>query len=549
MSELAEWRARLREASTPAVERQAAAFLKTEPGLPTLLLGQCTLDRLPIPLQCEGLRRGLVLQPVVGQFDNVLQDLLERQPASGTLLVLVPWNERLLASRSVADEMVLWEAVFEQVTRLGLKLVMVGYDWVRPEAREVIRAMNAALREKLPPGSFFLDLDVVSGGLGRRAFYDARSQVWMAQPFSEAGLRELARHLTAACRALTVGPKKVLVLDLDNTLWGGEVGELGPLGVRLEGPEGKAFLSFQKYLLGLKKRGVLLAACSKNAPEPPRAAFRENPAMLLKLEDFAAFEACWEPKFESLQRIAGALSLSLDSFVFFDDDARERGFIRQALPEVEVVETSGEPADYVDELAAGLWFESLGVTAEDLARTELYQAEAGRREAGGGMDLEQYLAFLEMKAVLEPLTEANRARVVQLLAKTNQFNLTTRRYGDAEVEQLAARDGVYFRALSLSDRFGEMGLVSLMIAVPDDDALRIDVWLMSCRVLKRTVEHFFLADLMGWARERGWKRLRGEYLPTAKNALVAELLPSMGFQEGFLELEPAQPPGTFVQGA
>ncbi len=563
-SELSEWREKLRDSSSPRLEREAAEFLaKLEQGTRVLVLGQCSLERLVVPFLCEGLRRGLVLNVQLGQFDNVLQDLLTLQPEPGSVVVLVPWHDRLLApdertaEQRIEQEMVLWQSVFGVVEKAGLKLVMVGYDWVRPGpeghlgggAKSLVQALNSRLRERLPTGSFFLDLELVSGGPGRDQFYDSRSQAWFSQPFSEKGLGIFARHLVAAVRALTVGPKKVLVLDLDNTLWGGEVGELGAAAIRLSGAEGKAFLAFQTHLLQLKKRGVILAVCSKNDPEVARSAFRENKDLYLSLEDFAGFEASWEPKVDGLTRLAQQLRLNLDSFVFFDDDARERGQIRHRLPQVEVVEVTGDPTDYITDLEAGLWFQAASLTAEDLERSDQYQAEQSREEAKSAvMDLGDYLKFLDMTASLEPVNGSNLERVVQLLAKTNQFNLTTRRYGAAEVERLAALPGAYMKALRLQDRFGAMGLVAVLMAVPEKDALRIDVWLMSCRVLARTVEHFFFADLVEFARANGVAKLVGEYLPTPKNTPVAQLLESLGFSpQGVLNLEGYEPQVSFVR--
>ena len=272
---------------------------------------------------------------------------------------------------------------------------------------------------------------MVSGEFGRASFYDQRRYYWTKQPFSEAGTLHLTGHLWAGVRALTTGPKKVLVLDLDNTLWGGVVGETGPLGIGLgDSPEGEAYLAFQKHVKDLTRRGIVLAVASKNNPADAREPFETNLDMALKLDDIAAFEACWEPKGATIQRIARTLNLGLDSFVFFDDNPAEREQVRQALPEVEVVDVPEDPAEYVRVLQAGLWFETVGlIDADWRPASEQYAVERKRRElqeTSGSLD--DYLRSLEMVAEVKAIDEADLQRVVQLPGKTNQFNLTTRRH-------------------------------------------------------------------------------------------------------------------------
>ncbi|GDX80365.1 methoxymalonyl-ACP biosynthesis protein FkbH [Deltaproteobacteria bacterium] len=537
------------EADGATHERAGRTLQKLLPAEPKPLririLGQCTTAWLVPVLTAVGWARGVPLAVSDGEYDNVLQDLGHGEPSD--VVVLLPWTQRLLApddrneAARIETELDYWRAAW--ANRRGARLIMVGYDapvagprgallsGAPGGARRLVRRMNDALREALPAGAAFIDLDLLAGESGRQRFYDARRYCWTRQPFSEDGTLCVARHLFAATRALTTGPKKVLVLDLDNTLWGGVVGELGPLGVQLgESADGEAFRAFQAYCKGLAQRGVVLAVASKNNLADAQEPFVQHPDMVLRLSDFAAFEAHWEPKARSLARIAERLRLGLDSFVFFDDNPAEREQVRQALPQVEVVDVPEEPAEYVNALERSLFFETIGLTAEDADRGGQYQAEAQREAAKNAhASLDDYLTSLDMRADLRAVDEADMQRVVQLLGKTNQFNLTTRRHGEDQVRAWMNDERAVLLSLRVTDRFGDHGLIGLVFAVPDDaEVLRVDTLLMSCRVIGRTVEHFLWGQVLERARELGFRRVRAEYIATAKNAQVATLLDGFG---------------------
>jgi FkbH-like protein len=518
------------------------------------LLGQCTTSWLVPALTAVAWGQGQVCSVAEGGYDNVLQDLNRLAVAQHApdVVVLIPWTQRLFGGSGpgderVEDELTFWRHAWEVAGRMGARLLQVGYDWMTPGAEgyglagepgnpvDLVRAANAALRQYRPAGSYFLDLELVSGMMGREAFYDPRRNYWTKQPFSERGTVRLAEHLWAGVRALATGPKKVLVLDLDNTLWGGVVGETGPLGVALgESPDGEAYRAFQKHVKALSKRGIVLAIASKNNPADGIEPFETNPEMILKLGDIAAAEINWEPKGTTIRRIAETLNLGLDSFVFFDDNPAEREQVRQAIPEIAVACVPAEPAEYARALQAGLWFETASLTKEDRVRTEQYAVERKRRDlqqSAGSM--EDYLRSLEMRADVRAIDEADLMRVVQLLAKTNQFNLTTRRHTRDEVLRLLALPNAIGITLRVEDRFGDHGLIGVMIAVPaaeDGRVLRIDTWLMSCRVIGRTVEEFSFGELLDRAGKLGYREIHGDYIPTKKNALVSELYDRMGFQ-------------------
>jgi FkbH-like protein len=560
------------------------AGMTDKPATRVLLLGQCTTSWLANTLTAVAWGQGSALMVSEGAYDNVIQELLATSPDEGKpdVVVLVPWNQRLLfdddnrsPARRVDDECAFWQQAWKLVReRLGARILQVGYDWITPGALghclgaradgnvALVRRVNDALRESLPGGAYFADLEQISGIMGRERFYDLRRYYWTKQPFSEPGTVRLSEHLWAGIRAMLTGPKKVLVLDLDNTLWGGVVGETGPLGIELgEGPDGEAYRAFQKHVKSLSKRGVVLAVCSKNNPADARGPFVENPAMVLSLDDFAHFEASWEPKVQGLKRIAKTLQLGLDSFVFFDDNPAEGELIRQALPEVEVIEVT-DPSEYIRALERGLWFETVGLTEEDRQRVGQYRAENQRRDAADSFEsIDGYLASLDMVGEVRPIDEADFDRVVQLIGKTNQFNLTTRCHNAEQVRHMLAHPATIGLTLRMVDRFGDYGLVSVILAVEDkarSDGLRIDTWLMSCRVISRTAEEFFFNTLVEEARRRGTRRLIGEYIPTAKNGLVKDLYTRLGFapakagsngtQVYELELEKASLGKTFVQG-
>jgi FkbH-like protein len=546
------------ELGPEAVER-AGRFLARELAgseeavapLGMLLLGQCTTSWLVPTLTAVAWRHGSAALVAEGGYDNILQDL-EGLPAGSRrpdVVVLLPWNQRLLGGEPFREqvdyELELWQRAWDLVGRMGSRLLQVGYDCAAPGPAghhlggadggpvALIRTMNTALRQNLPPGAFYLDLEQVSGVMGRRAFYDARRYYWTKQPFSERGALELAEHLWAGTRALMSGPKKVLVLDLDNTLWGGVVGETGPRGISIgESPDGEAFRALQAHCKALTRRGVLLAVASKNNLADAREPFEVNPDMLLKLDDFAAFEACWDPKAVMIERIARTLNLGLDSFVFLDDNPAERELIRQALPEVEVIEVGDEPAEFLGILQAGLWFEAAALTEADRERAEQYSTDRRRRELESSFtSLDDYLRSLEMSALVRTIDDDDISRVVQLLAKTNQFNLTTRRHTREDVRDLLVRPGAIGITIRVRDRFGDHGLVAVMIGVPADEActIRLDTWLMSCRVIGRTVEQFCFGVFLTRSQALGYRRILGDYIPTKKNALVSELYHKLGF--------------------
>jgi FkbH-like protein len=322
------------------------------------------------------------------------------------------------------------------------------------------------------------------------------------------------------------------VLDLDNTLWGGVIGDDGLSGINVAQGDarGEAFRAVQSCALALKRRGIVLAVCSKNDDATARLPFQSHPSMILKEEDIAVFVANWEDKATNLRRIARQLDIGVDALVLLDDNPAERALVRQLLPEVAVPEVGADPSTYVRALTCSGYFETISFTAEDLGRAEQYRANADRAalaEASG--DLDSYLRSLAMEIEFKPFDEGGRKRVTQLINKTNQFNLTTRRYTEAQVTAMEQDAAYHTLQVSLRDRFGDNGMISVTICRAGPDAWEIDTWLMSCRVINRRVEDAVLNQIALAARAAGARHLVGEYIPTDRNGLVADLLARLGF--------------------
>ena len=326
---------------------------------------------------------------------------------------------------------------------------------------------------------------------------------------------------------------KCLVLDLDNTLWGGVIGDDGPTGIVIGqgSAAGEAFAAFQHYAASLSKRGVLLAACSKNDEANALAGFDQNSEMVLKRTDFAAFVANWNDKATNLRMIADQLHIGLDALVFADDNAFERNLVRRELPMVAVPELPLDPAFFADTISEGGYFEAVSLTEEDRDRTRQYEENSARAiDAAQATDLDSYLRSLDMRLIWQHFDRSGLKRVTQLVNKTNQFNLTTRRYSEEDVAAVMADPDAVGLQFRLTDRFGDNGIISVVIGrMTDMGRMDIDTWLMSCRVLGRSVEHAVLRILLQEANRMGAREILGRYRPTSRNGMVAKLLPDLGF--------------------
>ncbi|HEX6127003.1 MAG TPA: HAD-IIIC family phosphatase [Pyrinomonadaceae bacterium] len=395
------------------------------------------------------------------------------------------------------------------------------------------RAVNLALAERAPNYVHICDLEFLAYRLGGLEARDDRSWFESKQAFSPAMMVAIAKETAHIVSSIKTAPKKVLVLDLDNTLWGGVIGDDGIEGIEIgdTSPRGEAFKAFQSYILSLMDRGVLLGVCSKNDYENAIEPFRIHPEMVLREEHIVSFKANWEPKAANLIEMAEELSLGLDSFIFVDDNPAEIEIVKQFAPDVTTILLSDDPAEYVRQLQESRLFERSAITREDAERTQQYKNEADRRRLEKtAVDMDSYLESLDMVATIRDFDRLDLPRIAQLINKSNQFNLTTKRRTEAEIESLMADPDYVGFTVRLADRFGDHGLISIVVCRTVGNRLEIDTWLMSCRVLKRQVEHEVLNEIVRRARIGGCSIVRGCYLPTAKNGMVRDLLPSLGFE-------------------
>jgi FkbH-like protein len=412
------------------------------------------------------------------------------------------------------------------------------------------KAVNLELGLNAPPFVHICDVEFLSARRGTLHAWDARGWFESKQPYSTDLLLDVAREAAHLIVSLRRSPKKVVVLDLDNTLWGGVIGEDGLHGIEIgdTSPRGEAFKAFQEYLLSLTHRGILLAVSSKNDHEKAVEPFEKHPEMVLRMKDFVAFKANWQPKSENIRQIAAELNLGLDSLVFVDDNPAEVEIVRQFAAEVEAVMIGDDPSEFVGLLQDARFFEPVSITAEDLERMRQYRQETQRQELLAAVtdiaavtniaaltniaavtNMDAYLESLAMEAVVREFRSVDVPRISQLINKSNQFNLTTRRRTETEVQSVMADPKYFGFTVRLADRFGDYGLISVAVCKVADGTLEVDTWLMSCRVLKRQVEEEVLNEIVRLARARGCTRIKGVYQPTAKNGMVRGHYPALGF--------------------
>ena len=393
--------------------------------------------------------------------------------------------------------------------------------------------LNIAFAEEAArrPRLLLQDIHRISAEVGLRKWFDwDRYFSYKILITPEANL-ELCRSLAAMVKAMYGRTKKVLVLDLDNTIWGGVIGDDGPDKILIgrETPQAEAYTAFQEYALSLRERGILLAVCSKNTGEIARQGFA-HPDSILSLDHISSFKANWDPKHENIQLIAQELNLGVDSFVFADDNPAERAIVSAQVPGIAVPEIGNQVTQYASILQRGRFFEPAGFSKEDLNRGALYADNAQRSaQQAKFSNYGEYLDSLEMTAEIDTFKPVYLERIAQLTNKTNQFNVTTRRYTLAEMESIAASPDYIPLYGKLTDKFGDNGLISIVVGHKEGSTLKLDLWLMSCRVLKRDMEFAMLDAVVARARKLGVTQLYGTYLPTARNGMVADLYKKLGF--------------------
>ena len=392
-----------------------------------------------------------------------------------------------------------------------------------------VEMMKLAVRKK---NVNICDLSAIQNTLGSRTTVSEKFYITTDNVLDIDVLPVVAKNITDIILAYSGKFKKCLVLDLDNTMWGGIIGDDGLEGIQIgDLGIGKAFTKFQQWIKQLKERGIILTVCSKNTAHIAKEPFEKHPDMVLRLEDIAVFVANWENKADNIRYIQSILNIGFDSMVFLDDNPFEREMVKKEIPEIVVPDIPEDPAEYLPFLYQQNLFETTSFTQEDSKRNDLYKEEAERVvQQHAYTNEDEFLQSLSMTAIIQPINTFTLPRAAQLTQRSNQFNVRTIRYTEEQVKAITEDKNKYTLAVSLQDKFGDYGLISLVIAEKKNDTdLFIDTWIMSCRVLKRKVEQLLLNQIVTLAREHHFKRITGEYIPTAKNGLVKDHFNLLGF--------------------
>jgi FkbH-like protein len=517
------------------------------------LLGSSTLTHLIAGIRVGAFRRGIWVDVYEGPYGMYRQEL--QDGSSGVhsfkpdVLLLSLDAHHLVGTNGASVEQALgdisdcWKLAKQglgctviQQTVLPVFRPLLGNNEHRyPKSPfTIVTKLNEGLRKLADDsGAHVLAIDIAAAQDGISEWYDEGLWYRSKQEIHPRVLSVYGDFVGRLLATIRGRSYKCLVLDLDNTLWGGVIGDDGLSGIRIgQGSvEGEAHFGFQRYALELSRRGVLLAVCSKNDEANALEVFDRHPEMLLRREHISCFVANWDDKASNLRQIAKTLNIGTDSLVFADDNPFERNLVRQELPEVAVPELPEDPADFSACISAAGYFEGLSVTNEDMERVSQYHANVERDQLRKSTtDMATYLQSLRMELHCSPFDSIGLQRIVQLINKTNQFNLRTRRYTDIEVQAVMDDPTALHLQFRLLDRFGDNGIIAIVIGKLDGERkLVIDTWLMSCRVLGRQVEAATLNVVADRAREMGATVLIGEFRPTPKNEMVRDHYPKLGF--------------------
>jgi len=392
------------------------------------------------------------------------------------------------------------KVIFSNLPEVNENVFGNFFNKIKKSASYQIREYNYKLMNICQESKnlFINDINMLQHRYGLLFAFDPKMYVNSSMVYSIVFLPIVAKNSVDIISACSGSFKKCIILDLDNTLWGGIIGDdgieniqIGSLGI------GKAFSEFQQWLKQLKQRGIILAVCSKNTEQVAKEPFEKHPEMILRLDDFAVFAANWNTKVDNIRYIQSVLNIGFDSMVYFDDNPAEREIVKTYIPDITVPELPDDPAEYLLHLQALNLFETSTYANEDAERTKLYQQEARRRNVQASFKNEgEFLASLNMISIVQPFNSFTFPRVAQLTQRSNQFNLRTIRYTEEEIKKISSSKEYFTRAYTLEDKFGDYGLVCVVILKIAEQSLFIDTWLMSCRVLKRNMERFVLNDLV-----------------------------------------------------
>ena len=516
--------------------------------------------KLAVPaLVGTALRSGISLQVVEAEFNQVAQEAFSSDSAfigQNLNVVLVAIDYRGLpllpcpgdedsAEKNVQDCLGYVKSVVESLrTKTGAQIILQNiaspvealsgsYEGSLPgSVTWLISRLNSELNGLIAADTFILDIAGLAANLGLTNWHDPTLWNIAKLSFSQ---RYMPIYADYVCRILSARlgkSRRCLILDLDNTLWGGVIGDDGLEGILIGNgdPTAEAHLHIQQTALELRERGVVLAVSSKNEDATARQPFKKHPDMLLREEHIAVFQANWSDKASNIKAIAEMLSLGLESMVFLDDNPAERMQVRRELPEVAVPELPKDPALYARTLIAAGYFEAITFSEEDRKRATFYQGNAKRVQTlNQSSDMDAYLKSLDMEISFTPFDATGRARIAQLISKSNQFNLTTKRYSELDVKELEGNQSFYTRQIRLKDTFGDNGMISVIVCKKNTSAWEIDSWLMSCRVLGRRVELAALQDIVTNAKASGATKVVGTYIPTVRNIIVKDHYKNLGF--------------------
>lgn len=533
------------------------------PSVKVALLGDSATQLLATAIRGTGVLRGLnidLFEAEYNQVERLLMDPDSELYAFDAEYVVLFQSTHKLGERhsmlntgeqeALADERLTFvETVCCNPKLAGRKVICFNYpeiedavfgsyaDKVVSSFTFQVRKLNyglMALAQRMP-NLYVCDVAALQNKVGRDVMFAPNVYTSTEMVLSVDVVSTVASRVMDIICAVRGSIKKCLILDLDNTLWGGVVGDDGWEGLQLGHGLGigKAYTEFQMWVKKLRQRGIIICVCSKNDEDKAREPFEKHPDMVLQMDDIAVFMANWETKVDNIRAIQRVLNIGFDSMVFVDDNPFERAMVRENIVGIEVPEMPEDPAEWLEYMYGLNLFETASYSGADADRTRQYQAEAQRVTLAKSFDSEEdFLRSLDMKATVSGFTAYNTPRVAQLSQRSNQFNLRTVRYTEADVAAMAADDKTVDLSFTLEDRFGDNGLVAVVVMKPmDDESLFVETWLMSCRVLKRGMEDFTLNTMVAVARERGYRRIVGEYLPTAKNGMVADHYKRLGFSE------------------
>lgn len=533
--------------------------------LPTIkvsLLGDTATQFLATAIKGEGIERGYNIDLFEAEFNQVERQVLD--PTSdlyahdAKYTIVFQSTHKLLEQYSLkpasewstlADERISFiRTICENVSG---KIIYYNYPEIEDTvfgsyANKVSSSFSYQLRKlnyelmnlaQEYPNLFICDIAGIQNKFGRDFMFDSTVYVSTEMILSIDALPYVASRTLDIIASIEGKFKKCLILDLDNTVWGGVVGDDGWENIQVGHGLGigKAFSEFQQWVKKLKNRGIIVCVCSKNDEDKAKEPFEKNPEMVLKLDDISVFVANWENKADNIRTIQSILNIGFDSMVFLDDNPFERNMVRENVPGVTVPELPEDPGEYLEYLYTQNLFETASYSSADKDRTKQYQVEAQRvANAKKFTNEDDFLKSLEMVSEVSGFTSFNTPRVAQLSQRSNQFNLRTVRYTEDQITAIENDPKQKGFAFTLEDKFGDNGLIAVVIlreleTSEATETLFIDTWFMSCRVLKRGMENFTLNTIVEYAKANGYKKIIGEYLPTPKNGMVAEHYTGLGF--------------------